>query len=59
MVSTFTIISLLITIVLILVTPFVFFWLFRNYKGMFVAMSAGALSFFISQYLVRLPLLAY
>ncbi len=59
MVSTLTIISLLITIVLILVAPFVFFWLFRKYKGMFVAMSAGALSFFISQYLVRLPLLGY
>ncbi len=59
MVSTLTMLSLLITIVLILVTPFVFFWLFRKYKGMFVAMSAGTLSFFISQYLVRLPLLGY
>ncbi len=57
MVSTLTVVNLVISVVLVLGSPLVVFWMFRSEKGIFRTMAAGAMGFFLAQYVVRLPFL--
>lgn len=57
MVSTLTVVNLVISVVLILGSPLIVFWMFRSKKGIFRTMAAGAMGFFLAQYVVRLPFL--
>ena len=57
MVPTLTLVNLIISVVLILGSPIVVFYLFRSKKEVFRTMAAGAMGFFIAQYVIRLPIL--
>jgi uncharacterized membrane protein YhfC len=56
-VSVFSMISMMVTIVVIFGLPFVFFWIFRKKTGIFRAMAAGSMAFFVAQYVVRIPIM--
>ncbi len=57
MVSTLSMVNMAISVIVILTLPIIFFWKFRSKSGLFLTMSAGAMGFFVAQYVVRLPLL--
>lgn len=57
MVSIFTIVNLVVSVILIFAAPLLFFYYFRSKKGMFRTMAAGAMGFFIAQYVLRIPIL--
>ena len=57
MVSNLSMINMAISIFVIFILPVLFFWKFKSKKGLFLTMSAGAMGFFVAQYVVRLPLL--
>ena len=57
MVSNLSMINMVVSIVVIFALPVLFFWKFRSKSAVFRTMSAGAMGFFVAQYVVRLPLL--
>lgn len=56
-VSVVSIVNMGISIVAIFGLPFLFFWIFRKKTGLFRAMAAGAMAFFVAQYIFRIPLI--
>lgn len=56
MVSTLSIVNMIISVVVIFVLPLLFFLKFRSKSGLLRTMSAGAMGFFVAQYILRLPL---
>ena len=57
MVPILTIVNMFITLILIFGLPVVFILYFKGKKGTFKALSAGALGFFLGQYIFRQPLI--
>lgn len=53
----FSMINMVITVVAIFGLPLIFFYVFRKKTGLFRAMAAGAMAFFVAQYVVRIPLM--
>lgn len=57
MVPILTIVNMIITLILIFGLPIAFIIYFKGKKGIFKALSAGALGFFLGQYIFRQPLI--
>lgn len=56
-VSLFSMINMVISVVVIFGLPFLFFWIFRKKTGLFRAMAAGSMAFFVAQYVIRIPIM--
>lgn len=56
-VSIFSMINMVVSVIVIFGLPFLFFWIFRKKTGLFRAMAAGAMAFFVAQYVIRIPIM--